>query len=211
MKHHQWHSMPREQAGDVMQKISSAADAAVFSGPMTEVTYRPLPFYSHFKQFRLTNYATMPCFSMDYLGNPETGVFYALDGLANTLYDVNDDDRIALTAETVIEYIDFFFTHVQGPDGDIYLIKTPEDLPMLGSLPENQQASVRESHRPLTVDPQPAEDGFLVGATVYYGGSLISAEIFIRADGQISIQNQSLLLQGIHFPMSPVEHNYMGE
>lgn len=194
-----------------MRAIGTNADAAVFSKQLTEVTWRPLPFYNRFKLYRLTNYATMPCFTMDYLGNEAEDKFYTLDGLANTLYDVNDDDGIELDISNVVSYLDFFFAQVQGPDGDIYLIKSPDGLPMLGSLPQNQQDSVREHFQPLSVEDLPDSEEFKIHATLYYGGSLISAYIHVHKRGLISIKDQSLLLQGIHFPQSPIEHKYMSD
>ena len=194
-----------------MRTIGAQADAAVFSKQLTEVTCRILPFYNRFKLYRLTNYATMPCFTMDYLGSEAEDKFYTLDGLANTLYDVNDHDGIELSADTVVPYIDFFFAQVQGPDGDIYLIKSPEGLPMLGSLPQNQQDSVREHFVPLDVSEDPDNQSFKIRATLYYGGSLISAQINVHRRGLITIKDQTLLLQGIHFPQSPIEHKYISD
>lgn len=211
MTQKEWHRLPREQAAEILEKIGASAESAVFSEQLTEVTWRPLPFYNGFKLFRLTNYATLPCFTMDYLGNDTSGVFYALDGLANTIYKVNEQDKVHLSESNVIEYLDFFFEEVRGPDGDIYLIKEPTDLPMLSSLPENQQQSVIDYHRPLQIDSDIMPGEFNINGTLYYDGSLISAMIRVLASGRLSIHNQTLLLQGIHFPMSPIEHTYMNE
>ena len=204
-----WEKLPQDQAVSVMRTIGDAADSAVFSLQMTEVTCRKLPFYKQYQHFRLTNYATMPCFKMDYLGDPETGQFFPLNGLANTLYDVNDNDQVELDANTVVDYIDFFFAQVQGPDGDIYLIKSPDALPMLPSLPQNQQDSVREHFQNMKVDS--TDNGFVIAATLYYGGTMIAADISVKKTGQISVGNQRLLLRGIHFPTSPVDYTYMDD
>ena len=206
-----WHRVSREQASAILKKIGSQADSAIFSEQMTEITWSYLPFYSRYRLFRLTNYATLPCFTMDYLGNEEEGVFYALDGLANTIYTVNDCEPVKLTADTVVAYLDFFFSQVRGPDGDIYLIKQPNDLPMLSSLPSNQQKSVLDTHKPLIIDADIIPGEFNINGTLYYDGSLISAVIRVAPTGKLSIHDQMPLLQGIHFPMSPVEYTYMGE
>ena len=211
MTNTQWERLPQEQAANVMRTIGAMADSAVFSVQMTEVTCRPLPFYKRYKLFRLTNYATMPCFKMDYLGDGETGRFFPLNGLPNTLYDVNENDDIELDADTVVAYIDFFFAQVQGPEGDIYLIKAPDALPMLSSLPKNQQESVREHFQEMNVTENEANDGFTIAATLYYGGTLLSADIQVKKGGEISVSNQKMLLQNIHFPASPVDYTYMDE
>ena len=207
----EWERLPQEEASVVMRTIGESADSAVFSVHMTEVSRRPLPFYNKFKLYRLINYATMPCFKMDYLGDGETGHFFPLDGLANTLYDVNDSDQITLTRDTVTPYLDFFFAKVQGPDGDIYLIKSANALPMLNSLPENQQEKIREHFKDIQISETEDQNGFLIQATLFYGGTLLSADILVKKNGQISVDNQKLMLRGIHFPSAPVEYTYMDD
>ena len=107
-----WEKLPPEEAASVMRTIGAKADSAIFSVQMTEVTCRPLPFYSTFKHYRLINYATMPSFKMDYLGDLNQGKYIPLDGLANTLYDVNDSDQVTLDQDTVVPYVDFFFSKI---------------------------------------------------------------------------------------------------
>jgi hypothetical protein len=211
MSENKWNRVPKEQAHQILKTVSSSADSAVFSEQLTEVTWKNLSFYNNLKRYRLTNYATLPCFTMDYLGDPDSEKFYPLDGLANTIYDANEQDKISLTKENIIDYLDFFFDQVQGPDGDIYLIKTPQDLPMLSSLPENQQQSVIEHHKGLVVNSDIKPGEFHVTGTLYYDGSLISAMINVQESGKLAIQDQTLLLHGIHFPMSPIQHTYMSD
>lgn len=206
-----WNRVPPEQADMILTSVSDDDNAAVFPSELTEVTWRDLPFYSKYKHYRLTNYATLPCFIMEYLGSSDDNAFYPLTGLANTIYDVNDANPIKVTRDNVVEYLDFFFRQVQGPDGDIYLIKDPDDLPMLSSLPDNQKQSVVQHHQPITIDSDIRPGEFDVRGTLYYDGSLVSAKIQVNNTGKLSIHDQVLLLHGIHFPASPVHNTYMGD
>jgi hypothetical protein len=190
---------------DALNKIGESDESAVFSEQLTQVTWRPLPFYERLKLFRLTNYATMPCSTKDYLGDDVGGIFYALDGLPNTIYYVNEKYKIHLAENNVIEYLDFFFEEVRGRDGAIYLIKHPSDLPMLTSLPENQKQCVIDNHCPLRIDSDILPGEFSINGTLYYDGNLISTLIRVQFSGRLSIHNRTLLLQGIHFPISPIE------
>ncbi len=200
-----WTRLPREQAHQVLNKLSGHRDAVVFSKEATEVSVRVLPFYNHYKLYRLVNYATMPTFSMLYLGNGDE--FISLDGTANPIYTANEKDPIHVNELNVISYLDFFFSNVQGSEGDVFLIKDPRKMPFLESLSENQQQSVVNSFRPLKVTH---ESGlYRVSGTIYYGGGLISANILISPEGKISFQDQNLLLTGIHFPYSPYSQNWL--
>lgn len=190
----------------MLDKMGNAADAVVFSKEATEVAFKTLPFYHKYKLLRLTNYATMPSFTMQYLSD-ETQ-FIPLDGTAAPIYAVNDKDHIRLDENNVIEYLDFFFANVQGADGDIYLIKAPEKLPFIGSLSPEQQQSIIKSYKPLRVYADVAPYSFRVSGTLYYDGSLISATIHADPEGKLSIFDQTLLLQGIHFPQGTMAYDW---
>jgi hypothetical protein len=198
-----WTRFNREQAHDVLGKLAGNRDAVIFSKEATEVTWRTLPFYTHYRLYKLTNYATMPTFSLTYISNGED--FIALDGTANPIYTANEKDPIRLNEMTAVPYLDFFFNNVQGSEGDVFLIKDPKRMPMLDSLSANQQQSVVSSFKPLKVTYDQTEGFYRVSGTLYYGGSLISAVIQVMPDGKLAFEDQSLLLTGIHFPYMP--HN----
>jgi hypothetical protein len=190
--------MNRDEAHAVLNRLSGHRDAIIFSKDTTEVSKRSLPFYSKYVLYRLVNYATMPTFTLMYLSNGEE--FITVDGTANPIYDVNQKDPIRLNEMTVIPYLDFFFSNVQGSEGDVFLIKDPRKMPFLDSLNAEQRQSVVNSFKPLRVTPVPVQHSFRVSGTIYYGGGLIAATIEVSSDGRLSFQEQNLLLSGIHFP-----------
>lgn len=201
----QWNRLSKDQAHGVLDKLSTHSDAIVFSKEATEVSVCSMPFYSHYKLYRLINYATMPSFSMQYLSN---GVeFISLDGTANPLYTANEKDPLKLTESNVIPYLDFFFSYVQGSEGDIFLIKDPRKMPVMSSLNAEQQQSIINSYKPLQVATN--DKGWLVSGTLYYDGSLLSAAIQVTPNGKLAFQDQALLLQGIHFPQSLSPHEWL--
>lgn len=194
-----WTRLTREQSREVLNRLSTHRDAIVFSKDTTEVSVRRLPFYTSFYLCRLVNYATMPTFSMFYITN---GVeFYALDGTPNPIYTVNEKDPIRLNDKNALEYLDFFFSNVQGSEGDVFLIKDPSTMPLLSSLPDVQQAGILTSFKPIYVTQE--STSLKVSGTMYYGGGLIAATILISQDGKIGFQDQSLLMSGIYFPHNP--------
>lgn len=204
----QWIRLSREQTQSVLEKLSTHKDAIVFSRDTTEVAVRELPFYNAHRIFRVTNYATMPSFSMQYLSDSEN--FISLDGTANPVYTVNEKEPLRLTEITVVPYLDFFFSYVQGSEGDIFLIKDPRKMPFMGSLSPDQQQTVVNSFKPLLVThDENNPHHFKVSGTLYYDGSLLSASIRVNPEGKLAFENQSLLLQGIHFPHDSLYQNWM--
>lgn len=196
-----WTRLSRDEAHQVLGKLSGHKDAVVFSKEATEVAWRSLPFYTSYKLYRLVNYATMPTFSMTYLSAGD--IFLPIDGTAVPIYTVNEKDPIRLNEMNVVTYLDFFFSNVQGAEGDVFLIKDPKRMPFMDSLTPGQQQTIVKSFRQLSVTHDAAGNSYRVSGTLYYGGALISATINVLADGRIGFQEQNMLLSGIYFPHSP--------
>ena len=197
MLQHNWTKLERKEASEVLAQLSSCQGAIVFSKDFTEVSYKTLPFYSHYKIYRLINYATMPTFSMFYLGNGKD--FTRIDGLANVIYDINEKDNIYLTENNVISYLNFFFNSVQGSEGDVFLIRDPNKVPFIDDLPPEQKKDIIDCFEPvkLTLLTSP-EIIFNITANILYGDAVIKTSIKITQDGEISFENQNLLLSGIY-------------
>lgn len=202
-----WIRLKRDDAHQVLDHLSGHRDAIVFSREATEVACRELPFYPTFRLYRLINYATMPTFSMMYLSDGQE--FVTVDGTANPIYTVNAKAPIRLTLDRVIPYLEFFFSNVQGSEGDIFLIKDPATMPFLASLSENQKQTLAASFRALDVTADMDKGIFRVSGTLYYGGGLIAATIAAMTDGRLSFENQQLLLSGIHFPYNPYSQPWL--
>ncbi len=202
-----WNKLKREDAHKVLDRLSGERDAVVFTRDVTEVTWRALPFYKNYKLYKLVNYATMPTFSMTYLTNGEE--FIPLDGTANPIYAVNEKDDIHLDETTVIPYLDFFFSNVQGSEGDVFLIRDPRKMPFMDSLSENQQQSVISTFKPINVSFDPEKNLVKLSGTIYYGGGLIAATISVSPNGRLAFEEQQLLLSGIYFPYTPYAQGWL--
>jgi len=203
MLQHQWIRLERSDARAVLEKIGSREDAIVFSKEVTDVSYRSTQFYTKYKVYKLTNYATMPVFSMTYLSNGEN--FYTLDGLANPIYTVNELDPITLTERNVVLYLEFFFENVQGSEGEVFLIKGPKEMPFFETLPLAQQQEIINTFKPVRVNPIAKDENisFEVTATLHYGDSIIETNIFVNHDGKITFTEQNILVSGVHMEDSP--------
>jgi len=207
----EWNNLDRDATKAFIENLGVRRDAIPFSLHTTEVVSKNLPFYKDYNLYRVTNYATMPAFSVFYAACLEEDKenFVVLDGTAQAIYTTNEKASINLTETNVIDYLNFFFKYIQGPDGDIFLIKEPNDMPFLESLSNDQKESIISCHHPIKISSDVMPHSFQVSGTLYYDGGLISATIQVHADGKIDIKNQNLLLQGIHFPQNPVSYSWV--
>lgn len=191
----EWQKLDRQEAGEVLTQIRASDQGRLFSGDLIEVKFKSLPFYKNYLYYRVTNYATMPMFSMDYLG--QDSHFYYLDGTADPIYTVNRHAPLRLTPENIPAYLEFFFEHVSGRQGDVHLITDPRSSRLLRSLDKATLQSIVDKFQPLRVEYESSPDKYLVGATLYYDGSLISALLSVAPDGHVYLEDERMLLQGV--------------
>lgn len=204
-----WTNLPKEQVGQMLSRITQATsvDMSVFTGGATEIATRKLSFYRGFKLWKITNYSSLPSFTMQFLANERD--FFHLDGTSNPIYTANETDPIQIDQMNVVDYLDFFFMHVQGTEGDIFIVKDPNKLPFINSFDEYQKRSIIENFKPLSVTPDLHPHHFRVSGTLYYDGSLIASAIVVSPEGKLHFAEQHLLLQGIYFPFSPTAHMWV--
>ncbi len=187
-----WQKLDRNETAKIIQRVSSTPDGALFSITTSEATAAHLPFYQGFMLVRLTNYATLPSFTLDFLSDGNS--FYLLDGSPDPLQKIAARGALNLNERNVVEYVDFFFKHVTTEEGDIYLIRDVDDMPFMDSLSLDQQLHIRRAHSDIGVAYNRADDSFAVSADLYFAGVLLKATLMVAPDGQIEVTNHSMLM-----------------
>lgn len=195
-----WQKLERSETAKIIQRVSQTPDGSLFSNTTSEATAVQLPFYRGFMLVRLTNYATLPSFTLDFLSDGTS--FYLLDGSPDPLQKVSARGGLVLNDRNVADYVDFFFRHVTTEEGDIYLIRDPDDLPFLDSLSMDQQIQIKRHHADIQVAYNRDDDTFLVMAGLYFAGVLLKATLTVQPDGQIEVSNHAMLMSetgtGLH-------------
>jgi hypothetical protein len=135
-----WTRVEPGPAQAMLEQLSRDGGERQFTAQETDVDCRSLPFYGRYKLYRLTNRATLPAFSLHYLGDGEH--FVALNGTANPIYTASERDPLQLAEASVIPYVEFFFSHVQGSEGEIFFVKDPQRTPLLASLDDDQRTTL---------------------------------------------------------------------
>ncbi|MBN8521278.1 MAG: hypothetical protein J0L77_05195 [Alphaproteobacteria bacterium] len=175
--------------------MKSASDPGLIVAGTSEVSTARLMFYDGVSLFKVTNFASLPSFTFEYLGD---GTFFQyLDGTETPIYAVNDKGALRLTVGSVIDYLAFFFSHVTGEGGDeTLLVKNPHDMPMLDSLDPGAYDAVIRGHQPAQVKDQD-DGGFVVDADIYDSGQLSRAQIAVSPSGRVVILARKMILQSV--------------
>ena len=185
-----WNTLNKNELETILGHITQAADPSLFSLTCSEASYRPLSFYQDYMVYRVVNYATLPSFSLDFLSNGET--FHLLDGTAIPIDIVNKVGGLYLTQTNVIDYVDFYMANIRGEDGDVYFIKDIDSLPFIDSLSMDQQLDLKKRHSEPVVHK--TDDGFIIDANIFYGGTLLSAHISVDKTGAIELRPGKMMM-----------------
>ena len=74
----QWYQLEKDKATAVVNRLKDEGMPGLFTPRVGDLRCAKLPFYNDWMAWRLTNYATLPAFSLDFLGDGTDFLF--LDG-----------------------------------------------------------------------------------------------------------------------------------
>ena len=185
-----WHRLDRDKTVDMINSVKSAAEALLFSPITSEAKCTRLPFYTNHLLYRLTNYASLPTFSMDFIGDGQK--FFYLDGSDNPINQINGMAGLNLTKETVIPYLNFYFLNVRLEEGEIIVLKDPQEAATIDMFDDERRENI---------DLQPdqakiSSDGagvFVVLTPIFLDGSLVDAEITVDAAGHVNVKSLGMM------------------
>jgi hypothetical protein len=186
-----WHRLDRDKTIDMIGRIKAAAEAMLFTPNTSEAKCTRLPFFKSFLLYRLTNFASLPTFSMDFLSNGEQ--FYYMDGADTAIRQLVADGELVLTAETVIPYLNFYYCFVRLPEGEIILLKNAEEAPSIDLYDEERRESFGTIPDGTQITQHESDGGFTVTAPALYDSSPMEVLITVSADGQVYTSPKRML------------------
>jgi len=194
-----WKKLDKNQSANILRHIATVSDPYLFAENSSEASFKPLSFYQDHMVYRITNYATLPAFSLTFLSDGES--FHLLDGSPSPLNIVNAKGSLYLSEANVIDYVDFYLGNIRSEDGDIYLLRDLERLPFIDSLATDQQMALKQKHEMPTVTLDNTTSQFVVIADLYYGGTLLKSAIYIDNNGQLDIQPRNMIMTSTDSPV----------
>ena len=190
-----WQRLDRDTTLKVIDSVKSAADAGLFAPGTSEVQRARLSFYGPLSLYKLTNFASLPSFTFEYLGD---GVFFKyLDGTEEPIYAMNDKGHLTLNDRSVVDYLDFFLSHVTVDDDEMFLIQNPHDMPQLDSLDPGDAAIVVRNHTPAKIDYDGGYDKYTVETDLYSEGQLLRAIIEISGNGRVTVTSRRMIVNAV--------------
>lgn len=191
-----WQRLDRDTSATVINSVKSDANAGLFSLITSEVQRARLACYKEYFVYNVTNYASLPSFTFEYLGDGT--FFHYLDGTEDAIHTVNDKGALSLDKNNVMEYLSFYFAHVTDEDGDdIIIINNPNDMPLLGSLETNAYNAVISQHRPAEIKYDGGFDAYEIETDLYKDAQLVRAHIEVSVKGRVTIKDQKMIMHEV--------------
>ncbi len=189
-----WHRLDRDKTVSMINRVKSVGDFVLFSPQTSEAKALKLPFYESFLLYRLTNFSSLPTFSMDFLSDGES--YFYMDGSDGPIIQINQKAGLNLNAKTVIPYLNFYYCFVRLPEGEIILLKSPEEASIIDLYDDERREDFDAVPTPLSVEDVDGEALFKVTAPVLYDGSPMEALITVTKDGKVTTQPKRMLTMG---------------
>lgn len=186
--------LDKTETKDVVDALAPYFDGGVFDPASTIVMSRGLPFYKNSRFLDIADHRTMPPvrrFAIT-IANEVT----VLDFTNAPIYALNASVPIYLSADTVLDYVRFFFSFVRGRHGRFLIVESVDDIPWREEPPPAARKAVGKMISPVALTS--SEDG-AYHMTIYmmFKDSLFQALVDVTPDGQVKIMQENLLIEDI--------------
>ncbi|MAS86377.1 MAG: hypothetical protein CMH30_00150 [Micavibrio sp.] len=188
-----WQKLDRDKTKQVIAKVMDQSNTVLFNPLTSEAECQSLPFYRSMLHYRITNYASLPSFRMEYLGDGDS--FFLFDGLADTIYKVNERASLSLKMDSVVPYLRFFLQNVNVEEGEVFLVEDTAKLEFMESLDFAQKEHIEQNFKKPTATYEPTLSAFIINCTLYFMGVLMHTSVRVDMDGVVSILDQTMLMQ----------------
>ena len=187
-----WHRLDRDKTVDMINSVKAAAEALLFSPVTSEAKCARLPFYTNHLLYRLTNFSSLPTFSLDFISDGKK--YFYLDGSANPIEQINQTAGLNLSKETTIPYLNFYFLNVRLEEGEIMILKNPEEAATIDLYDDVRRENINLQPELARVE-QNETGAWIVHTPIFMDGTLVDAEIRVDTSGKVFVKSLGMMAQ----------------
>jgi len=182
-----------EETATLLDIYNPLFDGSNFDALETTIMAQGMSFYEGLRYLDIADYSCVPPIRRYAIDGPDTHI--VLDWTNVPIYQLNNEAPITLNEETVTDYVRFFFNHVRGKNGRFLITESVDDIRWRDDPPPVARKPIGEMLLPLIIADQKPDGGFFITATVMFKDSLFQCDIDIDAQGQITLDNEKLLVE----------------
>ena len=190
-----WQKLDSERAARILSEVNPQLEPVPFSMETTTVRSQKLPFYREYELLELTDMSAVPAARKYAIYKP--GDINVINWTNQAIYETNEKAPIALSDQTVVEYVKFFFSYVRGRHGRFLIIENIDDIRWQIEPPLQGRKVMQEMLSPVAVTGKDGDGTFNLGAYMVFKDSLFRTEVHVKKDGLVSMSNEELKIEGM--------------
>lgn len=191
-----WQKMSQDESRRITEAVNPSIEPVPFEAEQTMVRVQPLSFYIDYKLYELTDFSAVPAAKKYALYAPGKTP-YVLSWTNQAIYDANAVAPVQLNAQTVADYVRFFFHYVRGRHGRFLVVETVDDIKWQNDPPPQGRKAMAEILSPVTLTGQDADGGYDLTAFMVFKDALFKTSINVTHDGTVSLSNEELKVEGL--------------
>lgn len=186
-----------EEAESILTKAKPHLDGVTFDMSHVTILSHELPFYDGYVFYDIGDFSAAKSIHRYVVMNDNDKNITVLDWTSAPVQLLNKAAPIALSEETIGDYVRFYFAYVRGEHGRFILVENVDDIYWRDDPSPSARKAVGNMITPLTLDEGRTDGGFNLEGTVCFRNALFKIDFTIDADGTLNIANQELLLEDL--------------
>ena len=191
-----WRGLDPDTAKTVLAQVNRHVSPRPMRHDRTLMSWAPLSFYDDMLVYALRDDSTLPAITKYALRRKRE--IFVLDGTPSPIMAANAAAPLVLTDANIIDYVQFFTSHVWHHGLPYTLVERADDIASLPLMTEQQQMIMRQVVRPARVsESAQAPDAVEVQACFMADRRLVDRRLLVHTDGRVLCAPDMLLVDDL--------------
>lgn len=186
-------------AAGILDQLNPLLDGSPFDSSMVRILSHSLPFYAGYSLIEVTDHDVNPPrkISLIYNEKEDKDQIFILNGTNEPIYSLNEVVPILLNEEHIKLYVRFFFTYVRGSYGRFLIVENVDEIDWREEPAPSGRIALGKMISSLSLKPVLEDKVYHLKACIVFKDSLFESDICVEANGNVTLSNQELLVEGI--------------
>ncbi len=196
--------LEKEAAEAVLRDVNPLMEGSPFKPESTTILGFELPFYPGYKFLDIADYGYVPEQQRFVVHKADNATI--LNWTNEPIYALNKKAPLVLTADTVTEYVRFFFTYVRGRHGRFRVAENVDDIAWKEEPPPAARKAIGKILAPVQLTKKNRDGSYDLILQMMFRDSLFKTAAHVNRDGQILLSEEELLIEDM-----PVLDDVLGQ
>ena len=180
----------------ILDALNPKFDGTIFDPVETTILTQDISFYPGYRLLDIADHAQMPPLRR-YVLYKSADEFQILDFTNGPIYTLNLKLPINLNADTVIDYVRFFFSYVRGRHGRFIITEGVDDINWKDDPPPTARKAIGKMLMPVSLEEETKDGNYQMKACMVFKDSLFKSTIQCDSKGYVALSDEELLVEDI--------------